>query len=152
MHFYQKQNKWKHNLVRIDISKNELDKVIDLLLYKNHYALIKKLHVFSGNHIESSICRRCLNSYITGNMLMLHTPKCEDQDLTAIRTSSEPNFHWKDHFHKNPLYFRIFADFGADNAIDNSSIGNKTISIYEQNPVCNGYFRVSEFEDVVKSG
>ena len=32
----------------------------------------------------------------------------------------------KKHFHKNPLYFRIYADFEADNEKDNSSIGNKT--------------------------
>ena len=31
----------------------------------------------------------------------------------------------KKHFHKNPLYFRIFADFEADNEVDGSSVGNK---------------------------
>ena len=46
LNFYQDGEKWKHNLVAIEISKNESDKVIDLLIYKNHYALIKKLHVF----------------------------------------------------------------------------------------------------------
>ena len=40
-------------------------------------------------------------------------------------------------FHKNPLCFRIYADFEADNEINNSSIGNETTNIYEQNPVCN---------------
>ena len=32
----------------------------------------------------------------------------------------------KKHFHKNPLFFRIIADFEADNEIDNSSVGKKT--------------------------
>ena len=40
--FYQDGDKWKHNLIPIEISKNESDKVIDLLIYKKHYALIKK--------------------------------------------------------------------------------------------------------------
>ena len=38
--FYQNQNKWRHNLFPIDISKNESDRVIDLLIYKNHYTLV----------------------------------------------------------------------------------------------------------------
>ena len=50
INFYQDGDKWKHILTPIEISKNESDNVIDLLIYKNHYALIKKLHVFLGNH------------------------------------------------------------------------------------------------------
>ena len=52
---------------------------------------------------------------------------------------------------KNPLYFRIYADFEADNEKDNSIIGIKTTDIYKQNPVLNGYHIVSELEDVLKS-
>ena len=36
----------KHKLIPIEISKNVSDKVIDLLIYKNHYVPIKKLNVF----------------------------------------------------------------------------------------------------------
>ena len=61
-------------------------------------------------------------------------------------------FLGKKHFHKNPLYFRIYADFEANNEKDNSKIGNKTTNIYEQNPVLNGYYIISELEDVLKSG
>ena len=58
-------------------------------------------------------------------MLLLHKPKCENNDITTIRTSPELHLHWKKHFHKNPLYFKIYADFGADNEKDNSNIGKK---------------------------
>ena len=64
LNFYQEKDKWKHNLFPIEISKNESDKVIDLLIYKNHFALLKKLNVFSGDHHKNFICRRCLNSYM----------------------------------------------------------------------------------------
>ena len=67
LNFNQNGDKWKHNLIPIEISKNESDKVINLLIYKNHYALIKKLHVFLGNHNKSFVCRRCLNSYTCEN-------------------------------------------------------------------------------------
>ena len=48
-------------------------------------------------------------------------------------------FFAKKHFHKNLLFFWIYADFEADNEKDNSSVGNKTANIYKQNPVLNGY-------------
>ena len=73
-------------------------------------------------------------------------------DKTTIRTSPESHLHWKNHFHKNPLYFRIYADFEADNEIDNFCVGNKTTNICKQNPILNGYYIVSELEIVLKSG
>ena len=152
MNFYQDGDKWKHNLIPIEISKNESDNVFDLLFYKNHYAPIKKLHVLLGNHNKSFVCRRCLNSYTCGNALKNHKEKCADDNICTIRTSNEPYLHWKKHFHKNPLYFRIIADFEADNEIDGSNIGNKTTNIYKQNPLLNGYYILPELEDVLESG
>ena len=151
LQFYQDQNQWKHKLIPIEISKNNSARVIDLAIYKNHYVLIKKLDVFLGDHNKKFICRRCLSSYTSENMLMKHKPKCENNDITTIRTSNESHIYWKKHFHKNPSYFRIYADFEADNEKDNSIIGNKTTNIYKQNPVLNGYHIVSELEDVLKN-
>ena len=85
-------------------------------------------------------------------MLLKHRQKCRDDNKTTIKTSNESQLHWKKHFHKNPIYFRIYSDFEADNEKDNSSIGNKTINIYKQNPVLNGYHIVSQLEDVLKCG
>ena len=86
-----------------------------------------------------------MKSNTSENMLNLHKPKCENIDITTIRNSSESHLHWKKkHFHKNPLYFRIYAVFEADNEIDNSSTGNKTTNIFKQNPVLNVYHVVSE--------
>ena len=70
LNFYQDQNKWKYKLKPIEISKNNLDRVIDLAIYKNHYVLIKKLDVFLGDHNKKFICRRCLSSYTSENMLI----------------------------------------------------------------------------------
>ena len=46
LNFYQDGDRRKHNLIPIEISKNDSDKVFDLVINKNQYALIKKLHVF----------------------------------------------------------------------------------------------------------
>ena len=152
LNFYQDGDKWKHNLLPTEISKIESDRGIDLLIYKNHYALIKKLHVFLGDHNKSFVSRRCLNSYTCENALLNHEEKCGDDNVCTIRTSNESHIYWKKHFHKNPLYFRIIADFEANNKKDISEIGNKTTNIYKQIPVLNGYYIISEFEDVLKSG
>ena len=61
---------------------------------------------------------------------MLHQSKCEIDDITTIRTSSESHLYCKKHFHKNSFYFRIYPDFEADNEKDISIIGTKTTNIY----------------------
>ena len=152
LYFYQDGDKCKHNLIPIEISKNKSENVIDLLIYKNHYALIKKLHVFLGDHNKSFVCRRCLNSDTCENALVNHEEKCGDDNICTIRTSNESHLYWKKHFHKNLLYFRIIADFEANNEKDNSKIGNKTTNIYKQNPVLNGYYIISGLKDVLQSG
>ena len=84
-------------------------------------------------------------------MLMLHKPKCENNNITTIRTSTESHLNWKKHFHKNPLYFRVNADFGADNEKEKSIIGIKTTNICKRNPVLNGYHNEFESESILKS-
>ena len=83
-----------------------------------------------GNHNKKFVCRRCLKSYTNKNALINHKEKCGDDNIGAIRTSSESHLYWKKHFHKNPSYFRIIAVFEADNQIDGSNIGDKTTNIY----------------------
>ena len=39
--FYQDQIKWRHKLLPIEISKNESERVLDLLIHKNHYVFNK---------------------------------------------------------------------------------------------------------------
>ena len=152
LNFYQGENKWKHNSIPNEISINNSDRVIDLAIYKKYYILVKKLDVFLGDHNKKFICRRCLSSFKIQNLLMKHKQKCGEDSITAIRISPESHLLWKNHFHKNPLYFRIYADFEADNEIDTSSTGNKTTNIYKQYPKLNGYERISEFDVVLKSG
>ena len=37
---YRDQNIWKLQLIRIEVGENNSDRVIDLVFYKNHYALV----------------------------------------------------------------------------------------------------------------
>ena len=149
--FYQDQNKWRHKLITNEVSKNDSDRVVDLLIYKNHYFLNKKLNMFLGDHNKKFICRGCLSSYTRENLLKLQKQKCEGDNITTIRTSSESHLHWRNLFHENPIYFRVYADFEADNEKENTSIGTRTTNINKQNPVLNGYRIESDLEDVFKS-
>ena len=93
-----------------------------------------------------------MNAYTSEIVKIKHKQQCEQQEKTIIRNSIEPLINWRKHFQKNPLYHQVFADFGTNNDIDNSSLGNKTTDVQKQSPVCNGYYIVSEFNDVLQSG
>ena len=58
LNFCQDQKKRRHKLIPIEVSKKDSDRIIDLLIYKNHYALIKNLNVFLEHHHKTFICRR----------------------------------------------------------------------------------------------
>ena len=69
-----------------------------------------------------SFFRRCLSSCSRKNVLIKHKETCELQEIAAIKASIE-YFFYRIHFScENPLYFRIFAYFEADNEIDKSII------------------------------
>ena len=77
---------------------------------------------------------------------MKHKIYWEQQKRTCLKTSNESHLDWKIIFQKNLLNFRVFIVFEADNEIDGSSIGNETTTIFNQNPVCNGFCIVSELD------
>ena len=149
---YFENNEWKNKIVPIEISKSNSERVVDLLLYKNHYALIKKLHVYLGKKDCKFVCRRCLSSFTSDLILKKHKERCEQQDIVLPTFPKESHLTWSKHFHRVPLYFRIYADFECFNQIDNSQIGNGTTNEYKQIPSCNGYYVVSELSDVLQSG
>ena len=91
-----------------------------------------------------------MNSNTIENALINHKEECGDDNICTITTSSESHIQWNKHFHKNHLFSSIYADFEADNEIDNSTIGNKTTNVYKQNQVLIGYRIISELEDVLK--
>ena len=151
--FYLDNNKWKHKLILIELSRNKTDKVIDLLIYKNHYSLIKKLKVFVSKEDNKYICRKCLSGYTSDNMTFKHKQKCDMRhDITTIKNSYKPYINWDKHCHKIPVYFRIYADVEADNEIDYTCSGKKTTNVYKQNPGCNGYRIESDLIDILQSG
>ena len=117
--FHPDQYEWKHKLIPFEISNNESDSVVDLLIYKNHCALIKNLHVFLGDHNFTFVCRRGLSSYSSPNILVKYKQRCDQQEIFVIGIPNEYHVYWTKHFHKNSSNLRIYVDFEADNEIDN---------------------------------
>ena len=126
--------------------------MIFLMIYKNHFVLIKTLHVFLGNHNSQYVCCRCLNCFKLENVLVNHTKSCELQDITAIKFSKDNHLMWKKHFHEIPQYLKIYGDFECNNKIEDSHIANRTTNIFRQIPTCNGIYIVFELNNVLQSG
>ena len=55
LNFYQDQKKWRHKLIPIEVSKTISDRFIDLLIYKNNYALIKISKISKGDHNKKKL-------------------------------------------------------------------------------------------------
>ena len=104
--------------------------------------------------VVKKICRRCLlNSYTIKEVLFNHLQKSGQQEITSIKLGKESHIHWRDQFHKIPLYFRIGANFEANiEIVDGKVVANKTTNIYKQNPVLNGSYIMSELGSVLTSG
>ena len=83
-------------------------------------------------------------------MLEKHKQKCGVDNITTIKTASESHIHWKKYFQRNPIYFRIYADFEADIEKVYCNIRNKTTHIYKQNPVLYRYHIESDLENSLK--
>ena len=87
---------------------------------------------------------------LSQKVLINHKQSFEQQEITSVGTSNESYLHWRKHFHKNPFCFGIYADFEAENEIDNSSVGNKTTNMYKQTPEYNCFCIVSELDSVLQ--
>ena len=91
LNFYEDDNKWRIKLISIEVSKNDsVNRVTDLAFYKNHFVLIKKIYVFIGKEDNKFICRHCLPSYTTHNVLLNHIQICGQQEITSIKLGKEP--------------------------------------------------------------
>ena len=140
-----------YKLVPLYISKNtENRRIIDLILYKNHYILLKKLHVFIGKHDNSHVCRNCLSSYSIQSELITHKKLCGDKKKSVYIPCKKTHIKWDEYYQKMPLYSLIIADFEATyEPILNEIIPDcKTIDICKQIPCCNGYYIINKLTNL----
>ena len=145
----EKDNDYK--LVPLYISKNiENRRIVDLILYKNHYILLKKLHVFIGKHDNIYVCRNCLSSYSVQSELITHKKLCGNKKKSVYIPSKETHIKWNKYYQKMPIYSTIIADFEARNEpiINQDNDTSKTIDICKQIPCCNGFYIINKINDL----
>ena len=140
-----------YKLVLLYISKNNENRsIIDLFLYKNHYILLKKLHVFIGKHDNSYVCRNCLSSYSVQSELITHKRLCGNKNKSVYIPSKESHVKWNKYYQKMPIYSIIIADFEARNepVINQDNVVSKTIDVCKQIPCCNGLYVINKINDM----
>ena len=140
-----------YKLVPLYISKNvENRRIIDLILYKNHYILLKKLHVFIGKQDNIYVCRNCLNSYSVQSELITHKILCGNKKKSVYIPSKESHVKWNKYYQKMPIYSTIIADFEARNEpiINQDNVLSKTIDVCQQIPCCNGLYVINNINDM----
>ena len=71
------------------------NRIVDLKWYQNHYDLIKKSHVFSGVQVSKKIMWTVFE-YSSQKVLIKRKQSCEQQGITAIKTSIESQSYWKE--------------------------------------------------------
>ena len=148
---YTKDEDNDYKLVPLYISKNfENRRIIDLILYKNHYILLKKLHVFIGKHDNCFVCRNCLSSYSVQSELITHKKLCGNKNKSVYIPSKETHVKWNKYYQKMPIYSIIFADFESMNKPINNqdNVISKTIDVCKQIPTCNGLYVINKINDM----
>ena len=73
--------------------------------------------------------RRGFSSYSSQNVLTKRNQRCQQQEVTAIKTPTEFRLLWRRYFPNTPVSFRIYADFEVDKETDNSWIEKITTKI-----------------------
>ena len=148
---YSKEDDNDYNLVPLYISKNiENRRIIDLILYKNHYILLKKLHVFIGKHDNSFVCRNFLSSYTVLSKLITHKRLCCNKKKSVYIPSKESHVKWNEYYQKMPIYSTIIAAFEARNEpiINQDKVISKTIDVCQQIATCNGFYVINKINNL----
>ena len=148
---YSKEEDKEYQLVPLYISKNiENRRIIDLILYKNHYILLKKLHVFIGKHDNSFVCRNCLGSYTVQSELEIHKRLCGNKNKSVYISTKASHVKWNKYYQKMPIYSIIIADFEARNEpiINQDNVTSKTIDVCKQIPSCNGFYVINKINNL----
>ena len=148
---YSTEEENDYKLAPLYISKhNENRRIIDLILYKNHYILYKKLYVFIGKYDNSYVCRNCLSSYSIQSELITHKRLCANKDKSVYIPAKESHVKWNRYYQEMPIYSMIIADFEARNEPINNqdNVISKTLDVCKQILCCNGFYIINKINNL----
>ena len=121
------------------INENYKQPQIDLMLYKNHYCLITKLHclINKESHMKH-VCRRCFTAFYSNDVPNNHIERCINQQPTNITFSWKDQLKFEDYYTKVPVPIRVYADFEC-----NIQPQNNPKVLFKQIPIAVGYYLIS---------
>ena len=127
-------------LTPIYINENYKQPQIDLLLYKNQYCLITKLHclINKDSHMKH-VCRRCFTAFYSNDVLN-NIERRINQQPTNITISWKNQLKFEDYFMKVPIPIRVYADFESNNQPQKDPK-----VLFKQIPIAVGFYVISPF-------
>ena len=128
-------------LTPIYINENYKQPQIDLMLYKNHYCLITKLHCLLNKDSHMKHVCRCFTAFYSNDVLNNHVERCINQQPTNITFSWKNQLKFEDYYMKVPVPRRVYADFEC---INQPQKDPKVL--FKQIPIAVGYYIIAPFE------
>ena len=89
------------------------------------------------------VCRRCLTTFSSEDILNQHIDRCQKQQPTNITFSWKDRLKFKDYHMKVPVPIRVYADFECINQPTDDPIKSKVLFI--QIPIAVGFYLISPF-------
>ena len=97
------------------------------------------------------VCRRCLTTFSSEQILFDHTSRCINQQPTNLIFSWKDHLKFEDNFMKIPFPIRVYADFECIIQPTNESTGdpngdstrNDQKVIFKQIPIAVGFYLIS---------
>ena len=146
-----------YNIFPLQISKNNFEKVIDLLLINhdnnNYYCWIKNFDgLISKQYNEKSDkcyhCKRCLHGYSTKELLEKHYKNCTTEPTRIVLPDEKEKFmKFKNDAHQLKVHFVIYADFESLTVPINSAAKNSNTVAYQHHEPCGFAYKVVCCED-----
>ena len=117
---------------------------IDLMLYKNHYCLITNLpRLLTDNNHLNFVCRRCLNVFISPQVLNSHIEMCQNQQACKIDFPKNDYLFFKSFQTKIDIPIRVYADFECFNIPIDEYVSDKTKILFKHEPISVAYYLIS---------
>jgi hypothetical protein len=98
------------------ISKEQPKSTIDLILYKNHYSLIKRvnglLYKFNKHGGSKHLCKKCLHCYSSADRLAEHFPNCSlEEPSRTVLPKKGTLMKFNNYAKMLKIPYVIYADF-----------------------------------------
>ena len=113
-----------NNKIPIYKSNKNYEKYIDLLLYQDHYMIIKRIDLFFNKNNKTHFCRNCCNSFYSENKYRDHIMFCKSNKTQILMPSKFKYLQFRNIQNTIQYPFICFADIESYMVYKNEKISN----------------------------